>query len=646
MTLNTDIAPQHEEFKTTSQPAKDPLPLKKQSVDVGEHTFRRPGSETALLSTIDSNVTTMAESWAKSAKNHADKQCLGKRELKDGKLSDEYTWLSYKEVDKQIENLCSGILNANFDAGQYGIWAGNRVEWVVTSMALARMKGYVSVAVYEKMREEETQYIMEHSEMKAVFCSGTSFDDALQNTLKVKNVKTIVCFDELTQEQQQASQKDEYKDVRIMSYQDLLDNGKEKARTDYESPQASDLLTLNYTSGTSGLPKAVIISNKNIIAAAAGIRDSLRHNEGEQQVFMSYLPLAHILERVAEQVMFDYGFALGFWSGEIDGLKDDIAHLAPTIIPSVPRVCEIIEELIHKNVHESNPVAKLIFSSAVATTKGPNSNRGKFWDAVVFKKVRQKLGGRLQGMLSGGAPLPEQTQGFLHKALNIPIVQGYGLTETCGAGTMQNEDDETHNCIGAPLACNEIRLVSCPDLGYSVDKDPVCGEIWLRGPNITGGYFKDEEKTKEAFTDDGWFKTGDIAKRNPNGSFSVIDRKKNLVKLAQGEYVPIEHLESLFQESELVERIWVYGDGAHRNLVAVIQPNGTKDKDKVLQSLDNIASKKNLHGYERIKAVHFVDKDFAEIDTSLETASHKLRRKQMQEYFQKQIDEMYNQIGK
>jgi len=208
-------------------------------------------------------------------------------------------------------------------------------------------------------------------------------------------------------------------------------------------------------------------------------------------------------------------------------------------------------------------------------------------DKLVFNKFKDQVGGRLRYIVSGGAPISVETHQFLRVCFGIPVCQGYGLTETCGVMTLMAVDDFGNDETGATVPSCEVKLVDVPDMGYnSKDKPNPRGEVAIRGPNVTMGYYNNEKKTKEDFRD-GWFFTGDIGRFNSDGTLSIIDRKKNLVKLSHGEYIALEKLESKFKVSKYCENICVYADGFRDYPVALVVPAKT--------ILEDWATKNNIH---------------------------------------------------
>jgi long-chain acyl-CoA synthetase len=207
-------------------------------------------------------------------------------------------------------------------------------------------------------------------------------------------------------------------------------------------------------------------------------------------------------------------------------------------------------------------------------------------DKVVFRKVKQQLGGRFRYALSGGAPLSTDTQRFLSLTA-APILGGYGMTESCGMCSVMTPEQFSYGPVGAPVPCTEVKLVDAPEAGYLSTNEPKPqGEIWIRGPSVTAGYFKNEALTKESITADGWLMTGDIGEWNQNGTLSIIDRRKNLIKLSNGEYIALEKIESVYKSSTLAENVCVYADSLCARPVALFVP--------VEKSLKDICQEKGL----------------------------------------------------
>jgi len=302
------------------------------------------------------------------------------------------------------------------------------------------------------------------------------------------------------------------------------------------------------------------------------------------------------------------------------------------------------------------------FNSKKQMMEGGQYPEAPFWDFVVFKNMREKLGGRVRLIITGSAPISDEVYRFLKICFCCPVIQGYGLTETSAGGTVTLGSDVTFGNVGGPVPSCEIRLRDVPDMNYFAAQGR--GEICFRGGNVFSGYFKDEEKTKEAFDADGFFLTGDIGRWNENGSLSIIDRKKNIFKLSQGEYVAVEYIESIYVKNKYIQQMFAYGDSMQSCLVAIVVPdfdivlpwaksNGIENPDDkialcsnekvkkfVFDDLNATAKQAKLHGFEFVRAIHLEPEPFS-VENGLMTPSFKSMRPKLKEKYQSLIDKMY-----
>lgn len=296
---------------------------------------------------------------------------------------------------------------------------------------------------------------------------------------------------------------------------------------------------------------------------------------------LTYLPLAHILEFVFEHAAIYWGAILGYGNpktlsdASVRNCNGDIREFKPSVLIGVPAVWETVKKGIIGKVNAGSPVVRTLFWGALALKQRlmasglPGSG---VLDAVVFKKIKEATGGRMKLCLSAGGPVSKGTQDFISMAI-CPMIIGYGLTETTAMGTVQNPLEWTSDTIGAMTASVEAKLVDFPDAGYfATNKPNPQGEIWLRGPTILSSYYDNEKETAEALTADGWFKTGDIGEWDKNGHLKIIDRKKNLVKTLNGEYIALEKLESIYRSAPVVANICVYADIERAKPIAIIVP--------------------------------------------------------------------------
>ena len=280
----------------------------------------------------------------------------------------------------------------------------------------------------------------------------------------------------------------------------------------------------------------------------AGVTTIVGQYLGPGDGLLTYLPLAHILEFVFENACLFWGGTMGYGSPRtlsdqnVRNCKGDIREFCPTVMVGVPAVWETVRKGIQNKVDAGSVVVRNLFWGAMATKSflmGAGLPGSGVLDSVVFKKIKDATGGRVKICMNGGGPIAQETQRFISMAI-APMINGYGLTETTAMGGLNDPRHWTDQALGDIPSSIEIKLVDFPDAGYYSANQPPQGEIWIRGPTVTDGYYDNEEETKEAFTDDGWFKTGDVGEFDKHGHLRLIDRKKNLIKMQHGEYIALE----------------------------------------------------------------------------------------------------------
>ncbi|MED6132016.1 Long chain acyl-CoA synthetase 4 [Stylosanthes scabra] len=603
---------------------------------------------------------------------------LGTREIQDAKLNSlsfsagKYKWQTYKEVYEVIQKVGSSIRSCGYGQGvKCGIYGANCPGWII-SMEACNAHGLQCVPLYDTLGAGAVEFIICHAEISIAFTEEKKIPELLKTFPNAtKFLKTLVSFGKFTQEQKQQV---EIFGVKIYSWDEFLQVGKNQS-FDLPVIKKSDICTIMYTSGTTGDPKGVLLSNESILTAVSSILQflsSCKHVLKNKEVYISYLPLAHIFDRVIEEAMIYVGASIGFWRGDARLLLEDVAELKPTIFCAVPRVLERVYSGLQNKISSGGFVKQTMFNFAYSY-KLNNLMKGvcleeaaPMFDKLVFSKIKQSLGGRVRIILSGGAPLPKHVELFLRVVTCSLVIQGYGLTETGAASFAQFLDNfEMLGSVGVPLPYVDACLESVPDMGYDAHASTPRGEVCIRGSTLCSGYYKREDLTKEALID-GWFHTGDIGEWQPDGNLKIIDRKKNIFKLSQGEYVAVEHLESVYGQSSVLESIWVYGSSFEAYLVAVVNPKKdalekwakendiTKDynslcedaeaKAYVLAELANTAKAKKLKGFEFIKALHLDPVPFDQ-DRDLITPTFKKKRPQMHKYYKNNIDEMYKSIN-
>eukprot|EP01126_Amoeba_proteus_P033208 TRINITY_DN3257_c0_g1_i15.p1 TRINITY_DN3257_c0_g1~~TRINITY_DN3257_c0_g1_i15.p1 ORF type:complete len:430 (-),score=83.37 TRINITY_DN3257_c0_g1_i15:357-1646(-) len=427
-----------------------------------------------------------------------------------------------------------------------------------------------------------------------------------------------------------------------------------------------------YTSGSNGIPKGVLCTHSNCMASVGGVVKSLQLFPGD--VHLSYLPLAHVFAFVVELVCLSkgvsiaYGNSRSFSDRSVRNCLGDISEARPSFLVGVPSVYHTLKAGIMEEVEKFIRPVRHVFDMAYEWKKKSlkMGTDTPILNKLFFGRFGKVLGGKVRFILSGGSPLSRECGEFMRICFGVPVLQGYGLTETVAGGAIGEMDDmESHLNIGPPVCSTEIKLLDCPELGYTHHDDPEPrGEICVRGPHVSSGYLKKDSKRRD-FMNDGWFKTGDIGRLNRNGTISLIDRKKNLVKPPHGEYVTVERLESTYKNCPFVENILIHASSHHNQIVALIFPNAQvleewADKHNidetwvelcsnslvekaVLKSLNDTWKKTNLLGFERISAVKLYHQEW-NTENGWLTPTFKVRRQKIEEQEKHVIEELYKQF--
>ncbi|KAI3707108.1 hypothetical protein L6452_25333 [Arctium lappa] len=602
-----------------------------------------------------------------SVEKYPDNKMLGTREFVDGKHG-KYVWLTYKQVYDKVIQVGNSIRACGVEpGGKCGIYGVNCSEWIM-SMEACNAHGVYCVPLYDTLGADAVEFIICHAEVTIAFVEEKKIPEILKAFPKAgEYLKTIVSFGQVTPEQREQFKKI---GLAIHSWDEFLSLGDNK-QFDLPVKNKSDICTIMYTSGTTGDPKGVLISNNNIVTIISGVQrllESANESLTTSDVYLSFLPLAHIFDRVIEECFINHGASIGFWRGDVKLLIEDIGVLKPTIFCAVPRVLDRIysglQQKISSGSYFKHKMFDLAYSYKLHHMKGgsKHTEASLLSDRLVFSKVKQGLGGRVRIILSGAAPLAPHVESFLKVVACSHVLQGYGLTETC-AGSFVSLPNEMSmvGTVGPPVPNLDARLESVPEMNYDALSSTPRGEICIRGSTVFSGYHKREDLTKEVLIN-GWFHTGDIGEWQPDGSMKVIDRKKNIFKLSQGEYVAVENLENVYGLVPAIDEVWIYGNSFESCLVAVVHPNkhaieswahaydisgdfgslceNPKAKDYILGELNRIGKEKKLKGFEFIKAVHLDPVPF-DIDRDLVTPTMKKKRPQLLKYYQGIIDDMY-----
>nr|GEV36131.1 long chain acyl-CoA synthetase 7, peroxisomal [Tanacetum cinerariifolium] len=610
-------------------------------------------------------IETLHDNFVHAVDTYPDYKYLGSRVRVDGTVG-EYKWMTYGETSTARSAIGSGLQYHGISKGAcVGLYFVNRPEWLVLDHACSAYS-YVSVPLYDTLGPDAVKYIINHADIQAVFCVPTTLNILLSFLSEISSVCIIVVVGGTDEHLPSLP---ETSGVQLISYSKLFSQGHSNVQP-FCPPKAKDIATICYTSGTTGTPKGVVLTHENLIASVAAMTLPVKFSSSD--IYISYLPLAHIYER-GNQIMAVYGgVAIGFYQGDNLKLMDDLAVLRPTLFCSVPRLYNRIYAGIINAVSTSGVLKQRLFNAAYNSKKQAIMNGRKpspIWDRLVFNKIKAKLGGRVRFLGSGASPLSPDIMDFLKICFGCSVIEGYGMTETSCVITIMEDGDNLTGHVGSPNPACEVKLVDVPEMNYTSDDQPhPRGEICVRGPIVFQGYYKDEVQTREVIDDEDWLHTGDIGTWLPGGRLKIIDRKKNIFKLAQGEYIAPDKIENVYAKCKFVAQSFIYGDSLNSSLVAIISvdPDVMKDwaasegikyddlaqlcnhpraKAAVLAEMDTVAREAQLRGFEFAKAVTLVAEPFS-VENGLLTPTFKVKRPQAKTYFAKEISNMYQELSK
>ncbi|XP_031489091.1 long chain acyl-CoA synthetase 9, chloroplastic [Nymphaea colorata] len=647
------------------------------------------------VETAWNGILTIAALFERSCNLYESKNFLGTRSFisretevtEDGRSLErlhlgEYEWLSYGEVFERVCNFASGLVELGHRREERAaIFADTRAEWLIALQGCFRQNITV-VTIYASLGEHALAHSLNETEVSTVICGRKELKKIVGINGQLDTVKRIIYMHD-------EGFPDEVSSVErgtgwtLASFSDVERLGR-KSPVDADLPVSADIAVIMYTSGSTGLPKGVMMTHGNIVSTVSAVM-SIIPGLGSKDSYLAYLPLAHILEMAAEVFICAVGAAIGYGSpltltdtsNKIKkGTKGDASVLGPTLMTAVPAILDRVRDGVRRKVDAKGGLSKRLFD--IAYSRRLSAINGSWfgawglekmlWNLLVFRKVQAVLGGRVRFLLSGGAPLSGDTQRFINICLGAPIGQGYGLTETCAGGTFSEYDDSSVGRVGAPLPCSFIKLVDWPEGNYLTRDSPMPrGEIVIGGPNVTLGYFKNKEKTDEVYKVDErgmrWFYSGDIGQFHPDGCLEIIDRKKDIVKLQHGEYVSLGKIEAALIASPYVDNIMLHADPFHSYCVALVVP--------FAQPLEDWAEKQGLlytdltdlcQNEECIKEVHAslvkaaknMRLDKFEIPTKIKllpdawtpesglvTAALKLKREVIRKAFAKDLTDLY-----
>uniref|UniRef100_A0A672S5N4 Arachidonate--CoA ligase n=1 Tax=Sinocyclocheilus grahami TaxID=75366 RepID=A0A672S5N4_SINGR len=607
---------------TRPRPIQPPCDLQAQSISVqGDQSCRRSAllTDDNLLEFYYEDTKTVYDMFQRGLRIAGNGPCLGFR-----KPGEPYQWISYTEVAERAQVLGSGLLakGCKPNPQQFvGIFAQNRPEWVIAELACYTFS-MALVPLYDTLGLEAMVHILNLAEISMVICDK---EDKAESLLKNKEkgvTPTLSC---------------------LVLF----------------SPFSAALLERGRKCGVEILQLSQIMPPKpqDLAVGYFVIR--------QEDVSISYLPLAHMFERMIQVSMFCHGARVGFYQGDISLLMDDIKTLKPTFFPVVPRLLNRIYDKVSILGSVTSPLKRAFLHYAVRRKQAELSSgvvrNNSMWDRLIFNKIQASLGGNLRFILTASAPISPTVLSFLRATLGCLIFEGYGQTECTAGCTFSMPGDWSAGHVGAPLPCAMVKLTDIPDMNYCAKNGE--GEICIRGHSVFRGYLKDEERTGEALDADGWLHTGDVGQWLPNGTLRIVDRKKHIFKLSQGEYIAPEKIENVYTRCVPVLQVFVHGDSLQSYLIGVVVPDpevfvdwakergvvGSYEelcqnpdvKKAVLEDMTAVGKEAGLKSFEQVKDFYLHPEMFS-VSNGLLTPTLKSKRVDLRRVFSEQIAQMYS----
>ena len=613
------------------------------------------GEDCELFESMYTDVTTLYDSFQRGLRLSHGQPFTATR-----LLGQPFVFRTYGEIAERINNFGSGLINRGFNSGQgtfIGIASKNCPEWVIVEQS-CNAYSQVLVPLYDTLGPEAIEHIVTQAGTEVVVLSADNFINRFKTVAETKIPKLVVKIGSLSADESKVATE---LDVELVSMATIEEEGK-KTPIAHTPPKPEDLATVCYTSGTTGKPKGAMLTHRNIISdcAAAVKLISVDQPVVSEDVYISYLPLAHMFERVMQVTCMMHGARICFFQGDIKLLLDDIAACRPTIFASVPRLLNRIYDKTMASVNAS-PIKKRLFAMAMRS-KQADIDKGiicktTIWDKLVFKKIQNGLGGRVRMAITGAAPLSHEVMMFLKCSLGCNVHEGYGQTESTAGATFTLPGETLAGHVGPPLPCNIVKVVDVPEMEYYAKNGE--GEVCFKGPNVFKGYLHDEAKTKETIDSDGWLHSGDIGKWLENGCLKIIDRKKHIVKLSNGEYIAPEKIENCYTRHPAIMQAFVHANSLYPFPIAILVADpdtfvgwtkshgftGTIQElccnkeviKKIVSDLDEDGKEYGLNPFERIKQICLVVDQFT-VENDMLTPTFKLKRLEVVKNYQTNID--------
>jgi long-chain acyl-CoA synthetase len=481
------------------------------------------------------------------------------------KVAKEWKTITYREFEERVKDFSLGLRSLGIDRGdRVALLSENRYEWAIADIAILAA-GAVTVPIYSSLPPAQVAHILFDSGTKAIIASD-------KKQLAKVEVSRSKCPDLtllITMNESDGA-------CDVMGFGDVMIHGQKYSPEETfderrKSVRPDDLASLVYTSGTTGDPKGAMLSHRNF-AAAVGMAE-IWFPVKPSDTFLSFLPLCHVFERVTHYISLSIG-GHTYYAESIFKVQENLADVKPQIMQSVPRLFETIHDRSIEAINKRSGFQKnlALWSLSVGKTYSDRLNNNKLIgpilrlqlllaDKMVFSKIRARLGGQIRFFVSGGAPLASSTADFFN-AINIPILEGYGMTETTAPLTCNGYHRAKVGTVGKPLAAVTLKIAAD-------------GEIKAKGPNVMAGYWNNPGATHEMFDDDGWLCTGDIGKIDSAGFLTITDRKKDIIVLANGKNVAPQPIEGLMRQSPFIDEIVLLVDKAG-TIAALVLPNSDR----------------------------------------------------------------------
>ena len=622
-----------------------------------------------------------------------DRPCLGRR-LKIGEnekgepiFEKKYTYFTYNEVLTMCEKFAKNLHEKKSDLitkdsykdkefNLVGIFAKNCTEWVIADMG-CQMDSVTTATLYATLGQDAFKYICDQTKIKTILVSPdlVKLLCELKQKFNLEYLSNAILFD-LTTNCDAKTELDNLRRAGFVAYSftdDFLKENENIKNSELVLSQPETIMTICYTSGTTGDPKGVMLSQKNMISVLETvIRDSSVPLD-ENGTHISFLPLAHIFERMVISGFMGAAAKVGFISGSVrTTLMEDMSILGPTLLFTVPRVLQTVRTKIFDGFNALGGWKRKLAYTAYYTKLENYKKYGiithLIYDKLIFKKIRAMFGNKLKTILCASAPMPKELADDFKVFLSIPIIEGLGMTELSGSAFCTNYNDLTNFTAGGVTSGVKMVIKSVPDLGYTIDDmiDGIncpAGEICLKGPLIFNGYYKNDVENSKAFDEDGYFHTGDVGRIFPNfgNGLKIVDRVKEIFKLSQGEYIIPAKLESVYAKSNLIQQIMIFGNSSLNNIIAIICPEkhhcareleiseedlvkdeeNPKLKNLIISDLNKLAIEANFNGLEKVKFVLLTFEGFT-IANECMTPTMKIVRKKVEIKFKNRLEKLYN----